>query len=217
MIELIFAIVVIGITVVSLPMMIQVNFKGIEGNIKQEAIFATSAKMMQVLSYAWDENSTDTNNSNPDTYSKVIPRAGPIGYNRETNTSIFRVGHIKQGLHRRFFDVNESIDGNLSASIQGQMGNSDLNQSAYGQDGYKYEMRLSTSVSYVDDTIAGPTIINLTRNASLNPTSNIRLITITTIIDSNNDDAYNINNDDYVRLRAFATNIGEIDYNKRRY
>ncbi len=211
MIELIFAIVVIGITVVSLPMMIQVNQKGVEGNVKQEAIFATSAKMMQVLSFAWDRNSTDTNGTL--NYAKVIDIAtGANNYDRN-DTSIFRVGHIQQGLHRRFFDQSETIVTNPNTSIEGHAGIAYLD--AVDKDGYKYKMRLSTVVSYINDTVSNP--FNFTTNNT--PPSNIKLITITTTIDGNGDGDYSDgdNIDTQIVLRSYATNIGEIDYNKRTY
>jgi len=224
MIELIFAIVVIGITVISLPMMIQVNSKGIQGNVKQEVIFATSAKMMQVLSYAWDQNSTDVNISSSHSYSKVIDVTGEVAYNRIA-ASIFRVGHIQQGLHRRFFDTNEIIVTNIATSIEGQNGVSLLE--ATDKDGYKYNMQLSTVITNIDDTIP---IGNFNLPIVNSAASNIKLITITTTLDGNNDGDYTDNNpndpndidnfgliDSQVVLRSYATNIGEIDYNKRRY
>ena len=63
MIELIFAIVVIAITVLSLPMMTQVTSKGTEDALVQEVIFAAAAELNQAVSYHWDANSTDTNSS----------------------------------------------------------------------------------------------------------------------------------------------------------
>ena len=63
MIELIFAIVVIAITVLSLPMMTQVTSKGTEDALVQEVIFAAAAELNQATSYHWDANSIDTNAS----------------------------------------------------------------------------------------------------------------------------------------------------------
>jgi len=57
MIELIFAIVIIAISVMSLPMMAVVTQRGMENNIVQEAIFAASAELMGATSGYWDENS----------------------------------------------------------------------------------------------------------------------------------------------------------------
>lgn len=59
MIELIFAIVVISIAVVSLPMMTQATDKGIASNIVQEAIFATATITNASTSYYWDQSSLE--------------------------------------------------------------------------------------------------------------------------------------------------------------
>ena len=59
MIELIFAIVIIAISVVSLPVLIQATSKGVENNFIQEAIFAASAELNQALSYKWDRYSQE--------------------------------------------------------------------------------------------------------------------------------------------------------------
>lgn len=57
MIELIFAIVIIAISVISLPMITQVTSSSIEKNLVQEAIFATVAEINIATTYVWDENS----------------------------------------------------------------------------------------------------------------------------------------------------------------
>jgi prepilin-type N-terminal cleavage/methylation domain-containing protein len=51
MIELIFAIVIIAISVMSLPMMTQVTSAGIERNLVQEAIFASVAEINLATTY----------------------------------------------------------------------------------------------------------------------------------------------------------------------
>jgi len=70
MIELIFAIVVIAITVLSLPVMTQITSRGMERGLVQEAIFASSAEIQQALSYRWDRFSAPEDNNI--SYSKVI-------------------------------------------------------------------------------------------------------------------------------------------------
>lgn len=59
LIELIFAIVIIAISVLSLPMMTQVTSKGVEENIVQEAIFASEAILADSSSYFWDKSSIE--------------------------------------------------------------------------------------------------------------------------------------------------------------
>ncbi|MDD2790803.1 MAG: type II secretion system protein [Sulfurimonas sp.] len=62
LIELIFAIVIIGIATLSLPMISQVTAKGSEKSLAQEAIFIAFTEITKVTSSAWDENSrTGTN------------------------------------------------------------------------------------------------------------------------------------------------------------
>lgn len=58
LIELVFAIVIVAITVLSIPVMLQINSRGIEASVDQEAVFAASAKLMQTLAYPWDENAS---------------------------------------------------------------------------------------------------------------------------------------------------------------
>lgn len=71
MIELIFAIVIIAISIVSLPMMIQTTTKGIENNIIQEAIFAAAAILNESTTYYWDKHSLNDINSSGG-YSRVV-------------------------------------------------------------------------------------------------------------------------------------------------
>lgn len=58
LIELVFAIVIVAITVLSVPVVLQINSRGVQAGVDQEAVFAASAKLMQTLSYPWDENSS---------------------------------------------------------------------------------------------------------------------------------------------------------------
>jgi len=89
MIELIFAIVIIAISVVSLPMMTQVTSKNIEFGILQEAIFAAAATLNEATTYYWDEYSLNDANG----YSGVIntDSGGCIA-----GTPNKRVGHVSR-------------------------------------------------------------------------------------------------------------------------
>ena len=105
MIELVFAIVIIAIAVLSLPMMIQVNSRAMESNLIQEAIFAASAELMGASAGYWDTNSMeDYNLSN---ISRVIDIDGNCSVDR------LRVGHIAQPYHRRCV---ESTTGSVADS-----------------------------------------------------------------------------------------------------
>ena len=95
MIELIFAIVVMGIVMISIPMLLISNNEAVETNILQEAVFIAAAKTNQVLSFAWDENSIDPSTTLAKT--QVVENAGVT---RVAGTD-FAPGHILQPLHRR--------------------------------------------------------------------------------------------------------------------
>lgn len=106
MIELIFAIVIIAISVISLPMMTQVSSSAMEDNLVQEAIFASAAEINLATTFIWDENSriddNDTNSTGFD-LSRVInlnsecAGTGVVVAGVEVNA---RVGHV----HRRCLD-----------------------------------------------------------------------------------------------------------------
>jgi len=106
MIELIFAIVIIAIAVMALPMMTQTTSKGIEENLVQEAIFASAAKLNEITSYPWDENSTlDKNRSS---FSRVIWTSDD-DCNASSHPNL-RQGHIKQQtLHRKCLNEDYSL------------------------------------------------------------------------------------------------------------
>ena len=222
MIELIFAIVIIAIVVISLPLMMKTNEDAMEGNVVQEALFASSAKMMQVLSYPWDEHSTDS--TNPNTYGKVVNiTGGNTNYIRkdangtsDVNSS-YRVGHILKDNHRRFHDVSLAADANHIGTLGSATPPTALNNAnianapfiipATSATGYKNNYKMDVSVNYVsDNNFAGSTFIfSGTGNATA---SNIRLITVT-IKDSAGVPL--------TLLRSYSSNIGEFDFAKRRF
>jgi hypothetical protein len=101
MIELIFAIVVIAITVLSLPMMTQVTSKGTEDALVQEVIFAAAAELNQAVSYHWDANSIDTNAS----------LAGVINTSGDCNATATKPSHVRLGhaARRCVNDLNATV------------------------------------------------------------------------------------------------------------
>ncbi len=111
MIELIFAIVIIAISVISLPMVSQITQKGIESNILQEAIFAASTELMGATSGYWDERSMEDESLS--SLSRVIDISG------DCNGDRLRSGHISQPFHRRCLDSNliTGLDNNSTINI----------------------------------------------------------------------------------------------------
>lgn len=194
LIELVFAIVVISIAVVTLPMMIQVNNKGIEDSMVQEAIFAASAELMGASAGYWDANSMADNAVSH--LSRVID-IGVIPCNNDNNDTRFRLrpGHIAQPLHRRCLDSNTTIASNASGGLYSLDDADDgitskvmFTDNVTEEEGYKQTYR---SLVSVNQDAANPNI----KHVNINVTdSNGNLVTI---------------------LRMQSANIGEIDYYKR--
>ena len=97
LIELIFAIVIIAISVMSLPMMTQATSKGIEANIVQEVIFATGAILNESTTYYWDSNSMNDANTTSAGYSRVVNTVvGGVNECLGGGVPYQRVGHINR-------------------------------------------------------------------------------------------------------------------------
>jgi type II secretory pathway pseudopilin PulG len=214
MIELIFAIVLIAVVMLTIPTMIQVNNKALEGNAAQEAIFLVSAVLSETTTLVWDGNSDDVNGTNV-ILSKILDtnNTGNAAYKRpDLNTSI-RNGGLDQDLHRRFFDA-EIHPAQTTKIIVSQP----LTNSAAAIGGYKNQYTIVATREYASDTphagtSADPfefTVPNLAVGAASSPT-NVKMtqVEINATIDGNN---LTIS-----RLRAYTCNIGETDYAKRRF
>ncbi|MGE4510451.1 MAG: type II secretion system protein [Sulfurimonadaceae bacterium] len=199
MIELIFAIVVIAITVMSLPMMNQITSETIEDNVVQEAIFASSAELKQALTYRWDRFSAE--NDNNTSFSQVINISNDCNI-----TTRKRPGHAS-----RICLNNLAIQNSFGANFATVPS---LETAVHG----------ATSL-YIDNTAASVTsaagykknyfsIIAVDRNATFglntdpNPNPNIKRIAITVIDDNNNTVS---------TLESFSCNIGEAYPIKRNF
>ena len=195
-IELIFAIVIIAITVLSLPVMNQVLSKGTDGALIQEAIFAAATELNQAVTYRWDENSLEATSS----YAKVL-RVDAADCSAGLN---LRTGHINQPFHRRCTD-----DDTLSPSALGKDA-ADLDDiddtikgagSLYSGDattaaGYKKALLTKIDVSYA--SFADITTAE----------KNMKKVTVTVLDTSANT---------LVVLTTYSANIGEVEYYTRRY
>ncbi|MDQ7059829.1 MAG: type II secretion system protein [Sulfurimonas sp.] len=192
MIELIFAIVIIAISVLSLPMMSQITSKNIEGSLVQEAIFAASAELNQIISFSWDENSMDTNT--------FLSR---VAWGSDCNaTTKLRSGHISRPYHRRCTD---NILGPTAITNGSSTFLNDINTTAHSifinsggsSTGYKKTYNSQFTVSYA------------AFETGFVHNNNIKKIDVN-ITDTTTGDLV-------TKLTTFSSNIGEIDYYKRSY
>lgn len=198
LIELVFAIVVIAIAVVSLPMMNQAISKGIDSNIVQEAIFAAATELNEVTTAHWDENSLEP--GEPNSLARVI-ETGFCENNALLATYREMPGHINQQLHRRCLDSNVTSPSNVNVAGVTSLSDSIktnvaifINNIANQQSGYK--TNYTADVGIVRPSIFGGT---------LNP--DIKQVTITI-----KDGATPITS-----LKTYSANIGEVDYYKKEY
>ena len=206
LLEVVFAIVIMGITMVTLPVMMSSNDKGIDTTLVQEAIFGASAQLNQILSYRWDENSIDeTVDPNALGLSSVIQTSyNDCDSNPASSTYGLRPGHIMQAKHRKCL-LNFATTPTLASSFGPDAGDlddiDDVNTSAKslfinytaGADGYKQDFKSSVSVSY--DTMGGLVGSNDAKKVTLTVT----------------DAAGNI----VTKLTSYTLNIGEVDMDDR--
>ena len=201
MIELIFAIVIIGITVLSLPVMTRITTRGVETGVVQEAILAASSEIMGSSAGYWDDRSMeDIAMSHMSRVIDINASDAIKCEDNETNPRYrLRPGHVAQPLHRRCVDskattlTNGGVDTIWTAanSIDGTFifERSDAAAIVGEAVGYKQAYTTSMNVTSLGDT-------------------NIKLIEIT-IVDTDGNDV--------TTLRMQTANIGEIDYYKRRF
>ncbi len=186
LIELIFAIVIIGISVISLPMMMQVTSKGIEANILQEAIFAASTQLMSATGGYWDERSMEDRNIS--SFSRVVKIT--TNANDCNDTTKRRPGHINQPFHRVCLNstsvtgLDSSSDDTID-SLDDEVASGDI-----------FDGTTTDSSGYKDTYTS---VLSISRNGD------IKMLTSTV---SNSNGVITI-------LRTQSANIGEIDYYKR--
>ena len=208
LIELIFAIVVIAISIVSLPMMTQVTSKAIEGNLAQEAIFSAVAEINVATTYTWDENSLLDLDSNAsvDELSRVINNAGQCtdsGFDDSNNDDIMRrTGHVNRrclnNLASTFYGATSFVD-SLEASEHVYILTVEGSAATTSATGYKkeYESRLDVERCDSGNCVDFGTANNI----------NMKEIEVT-IRDRTT-------TNEVTTLRAYSANIGEVAYHKR--
>jgi len=212
MIELIFAIVIISISMLSLPLIITGDATSQEDSFMQEGIMITSTKVSQVLTYQWDPNSPPPL-AGITTASEVVATAAGDPALEQRNGN-YRIGHIQEKLRRRTGPRNASAIGAGGNSISSYVGGAvNVVNPAGSQTGYKKQWQITTVVSYVSDIAAyGGNAINY--NFPSVPTggpTNIKMVQVTALDQTPGASA------DQVVLTSYSSNIGEAEFYKRRY
>jgi prepilin-type N-terminal cleavage/methylation domain-containing protein len=197
LIELVFAIVLIAIAVLSLPVMNQIIAKNTDQGILQEAIFAAATEINEATTAYWDEHSMDPNTS----LARVID-TGTCENNASSSRFRLMKGHIAQKLHRRCVDNNEtnisngSDDKNITAlddkehSSRDAFNNEDATSQGY-KDTYQTTLVVDQNVSFGghNEESMKSIDINVTKSDG-------------TLI---------------CNLKSYSANIGEVDFYKKEY
>jgi len=219
MIELIFAIVVIGVSMLAIPMVVVKDASNQESSLTQEGIMLTTTKVSQVLTYPWDPLSSLDGDLMSTT--KVLDANGDPLLNRVAGTD-FRIGHFAETLRRKMTPISNPRVASAIGPVAGApIGISSLNGDvdpvglAGGQFSYKKQWNLVTTVAYVADAsnYAGdPIAFNFsTLPLAGGATSNIKMVQVTAT-DVTPGSAGN-----QVLLTSYSSNIGEAEFYKRRY
>ncbi len=224
MIELIFAIVIMGIVLMSAPMLINTASKSGYTTIQQEGINEVASQINMILGYAWDEINTD--DSRPVV---ILNTAGDNDLNKIEVTG--RRAGTPRGSPRTFRDDDGKDDWNASTiGADGDMDdmddfhnnttNLDVNQTAtidYVEK--KTDISISSSIGYIGDTLGTGSGTYLSpgtgtdRKIIFTPdfgttatgTSNIKKISVTLTSSSGVDEL-----EKSITLHAFSCNIGSL-------
>ena len=198
LIELIFAIVIIGISIMSLPLMNRVASDGVEVSLAQEAIYAASAELMSISSYYWDDLSVSDTTSALSRVIDINKSNSIIRCENNSSSSRYRLrlGHISQPLHRRCLDTN------TTTLINGAEG---LNAAVVS------DKNLSINSSSGTATADASGIKHLYKKTVI-VTTNGNIKTIQVDINKSTADKTLV-----TRMSMQSANIGEIDYFSRRF
>lgn len=220
LIELVLAIVIIAISLMTIPLMLSQSGNNNSFSIAQETIFAARTKIGNILTHQWDANSTEDNDSityirvldviNGDASLDRLALAGTLDDNR-------RMGHVQNNLRRRFHDDNITVSGVVRPSGGIDEDNTSIDQfngdfvefdSFTGFD-YVREFNLTTAIFYISDNVNyANQIINFNFDVSteanitdINNSTNIKMIEVV----ARSEDGITFT------FRTFSSNIGQTD------
>jgi len=226
MIELIFAIVVIGITLLSVPNLVSLSNRSGYTSMQQEAVATASSDLSLILSRHWDEGNTNDSIGSP------ILRTNATSSDQSLYNSDYDVPEREGGRTRSF---NISSGGYINATLPADLGNdtgdrddmddyngvvtqvSGATASTQAVDTADKNIKITTSINYVSDV--GSASWNSSQNIQydFNPTgaipvasTNIKRVNIRLETDATASEV-----DKNITLNAFSCNIGSYALERR--
>ncbi len=195
MLELVFAIVIMGISVMSLPLILTQVQNNNAFAMQQEAILATKTKIGDILTYEWDDNS----------YNTTAQRSFVLNTNGNAildcnATTLRRIGHINADYRRKCSAMNATGIGTSNGTDIDQFHNQPTTiatvEGAGTLDYVFTALTLTPTITYISDAQLNNFTFN-PNNISATPT-NIKTISVQVTGTNQN-----------ITLRAFSCNIGE--------
>lgn len=219
MIELIFALVIMGIVLMSAPMLIQQSVKSSNVGLQQEAITATASHTSMVLSMYWDEEDSFQEENTTGTTNGDILDINRSGFTFPNNSQS-RVKPLRlPSVSIIVPTINTSSTNDANETNYFEFDDvDDFNGETFGLVIFNDEESSSDIGDYVDNNISITTTVNFVEDMPVSglaintsdvnftvmtvPT-NIKLITVN-LISNQNVDELNKN----ITLQAFSCNIG---------
>ncbi len=209
MLELVIAIVVMGISVMTLPILLSQTEKNNSYAIQQEVILAARTKIGDTLTYRWDENSLIND--------RIVILVTDGDSELNATNGIRRIGNVFGNKRRKFSpDLNTSTpvanlgsDGGDLDDIDDFDAQTDTLQATTEITALDYKLKdfnISTTVVYVSDNADySSSVLSFTLNDNnISHTSNIKMLTL---------DVTGI--DFPFVLRSYSCNIGESELLRR--
>jgi len=222
MIELIFSIVVMGIALMSAPMLLSTASQSTSVTLQQEGINEASTRINMILTYPWDQND-DTN----DTCIPPMLHVNNGDFELEANATTARRMGVPLTTNSHTFkcasdEYNASAIGkedNTTNDLDDFDGSSiTLSLESGGSGGEDYleqnTVKIATDISYIDDNASyNNPVTYYTPGGGASgsgTTTNIKQITVTLTSTHSASELQKT-----IILRAFSCNIGGFEYAKR--
>jgi len=220
MIELIFSIVIMGIVMMSAPMLISTAAKSTTVALQQEGIHQAVSRMNMILTYEWDQN--DTNQSCIPPVLHVTSGDSDLGM---VGTTARRMGVPTSSKSHTFKCLSEDFNASTTLGIEGSIkddiddfGDAALVLNTTGSGGKDYieqtTIKIATTVSYVDDTAdynSKTFAYNFPKTAP-SGSSNIKAMRLVLTSTSTADEL-----EKTIILNAFSCNTGGYEYESREF
>lgn len=221
MVELIFSIVIMGIVMMSAPMLLSTASKSSTVALQQEGIHQAVSRLNMILTYSWDQNDTNDSCISP----TLIVDSGDSEL-EDYNSSGRRIGVPKDSQSHTFLCGSEELKASETLGIEGttkddidDFGDTSLtlDTSGSGSDDDYIEtatVSIATSVSYVSDS-ANYNSKEFSYNfpkASVANSSNIKRLQVKLTSTSGVDEL-----EKNIVMDAFSCNIGGYEYESREF